>query len=181
VTPQPKLCPLARVLRLLYFLSLLLFALACEQSANWRAHSSSEGQFSAEFPATVHSRTIRAESTYGSLEVALVTSEWEKKAFAVIYVDYPAAALTSEVEVFDHALLDATSDLGAKVMRHFETKLHGHPGRGYELRFGRDRIALGRFYLVGRRLYHLQVALPQAEESSEEVTRFLKSFQVQTR
>ena len=108
----------------------------------------------------------------------MISAELGKQHYAVIDWTYPKEAPQQVQVVFDAALLDTAANLSGKVERHFEADLGAVPGRGYVVSFGKDRLAVGRFYFARGRLVHIQVALPASEEAHPHVERFLRSFEL---
>ena len=153
-------------------------ALSCQRQARFHRFVFEEAGCSLEFPENPTTSTVIAQSDYGPLDLTLITARFEKENYALIFVDYPREALPGAKEVFDAALIDVASDLGGQVERHFQTSLGKVPGRGYEIEFGRERVACGRLYLVRSRLYHVQIALPRQERDSAHIARFFDSFRL---
>jgi hypothetical protein len=153
--------------------------LGCQEKAEFRVHQPVGGGYSVEFPAKARETKIVAQSEYGPVDVSISAAALNQAIYSVTFLDYPDAALTSVQEIYDLAVVDAASDLSGKVESH--TELAGSPvGRAYRILFGRARVALGRLYLRGTRLYRVQFAGPISEEDSASVRRFFDSLRLRS-
>jgi len=151
------------------------------EGATWKEFRSSEGAFSVLMPGTPEESTETLSTEIGPLNLHSFTVNQRERSYGVVYADYPEALVqnTDPEGILDGARDGAVAKVQGKLLSESFIDLDNHPGREIKVESS-DRTATlrARVYLVNNRLYQTVWAGPKEDSSSEEVDRFLDSFEL---
>lgn len=142
-------------------------------SADWITYTSSEGDFSLEFPAEPDLSSREMDGSEGAVQIA--TAELPSRVYAIAWNDY----LQNELNTFgaesllDYAMQAGIEAIGGTITKSVELKWNEHPGREFwaDVPGGKAHY---RLYFVGLRLYRLAIIHAESFEANHE--KFFESF-----
>lgn len=158
----------------------------------WKPFESTEGRFSVAFPGKPGLKTEVVETSIGKLVNRIHGLEIGVALFAVSYTDFPPPLPTSDKEfinrLFEAGQAQVLAGTGDKLISETPLTLDGHPGR-YYLSSSDTSLQHSQSYLVGNRLYQLNVISDDYRNSPAEdqkffqdlVKRFFTSFKLTTK
>lgn len=143
---------------------------------DWVTHTSKDGSFSVQFPATPE-LSSRAPDNDGPVHLA--TADLPLRVYSVAWTDNLAAQI--EIRGADVVLTDAmvsgSESIGGVITSSVELKWEGHPGREFWLDVPGGK-AHYRILAVGTRLYTLAIIHAPRFEANHEL--FFNSFRLDT-
>ena len=169
---------------------LTAFAVFCCLSSaltaqEWKEFKSAEGKFKVILPTEPQKQTIPLKTAVGEVMYNAFISETSggKVAWGVSYNDYPIEIPKANTEkVLQGGKMGAMRRFNAKVINEIKLQMGNHTGLEFTLegKMGeRDLIYHSRIFLVGSRMYQLQVIQVDGEPVDVSDTfRFLGSFQL---
>jgi hypothetical protein len=140
---------------------------------------SETGGFSITTPYALKETTQSVDTEAGKIEIHMFSAEQGQQAWMVGYSDYPPEIVeASDAEGLLGASRDgAVSNVNGELVSDAPVSLNEHPGR--EFTASAQGLSLrARIFLVENRLYQIMAVVPKGQENSEEVDRFLQSFQL---
>lgn len=150
-------------------------------AASWQKVTSTDGRFTALFPAAPATSAKPVNTVSGAMQLNLVFVEVDGSAFFVSYADHasPAVDIPQALLVSQEGVV---KDLNATLLSSTAVVHMGHPARDYKVRLpqadGSVFIGTVKVLIVGQRLYQIIVVQPEAKAAGDEAVRFLSSFQV---
>ena len=147
--------------------------------------SSESGQFEIAAPAPFEETQQSVETPVGPVEIYTFTAETENTAYVVAYSDYPAEIIeqTDPQALLDSSRDGAVSNLGGTLVSEEVIDLAGNPGRSLVISAAANQEQAAtinsRIYLVDNRLYQVLVVAPEGEETPDDASLFLDSFDLQ--
>lgn len=162
--------------------------LSCDLSftrvRNWKPFVSTEGRFKATFPEEPNVSHTLIEWDGQQIPVdQLETHLWQGR-FQVRYSDYPESAFeggTNFDYIYDYQRDEAAKLTEGVVIDDRDLTVSGHPGREFAIKLKTGQIDKYRFFMVGNRVYQLNVSLHSAFTSDSTAiangNRFLDSFE----
>jgi hypothetical protein len=148
----------------------------------WTSYTSKKGGFSVSMPATPWENTKVVKTPYDTFEqtIVQVTNPRKGTVFAVTFTDIPADLLQgiNPDDFLDEECQAFVRDGKGKLRYQKRITQAGVAGREIEDELlGGKAIARTRIFLVGRRLFHVTVAMPRDQASANDMNLFLDSFQ----
>ncbi len=140
----------------------------------WLTFTSPEKDFSVRMPFAPKSQSQDISTPLGIIKARMFLCE-ASPAYVVCCSDYPAEKMqaTDPQQVLD----GAARGVKGKLLARKAIQLGSHPGRDLEFAAGDLRIR-NRLYLVGNRLYQVQVVYPAVGNYRADVERFVTSFRL---
>ncbi len=156
-------------------------AFGLQRGAPGQTFNSPEGKFNVLVPFKPKLQAEDIDSPLGKVTSYRYTSLNSIGLFAVMYADHPvepkdAGQRESRLDVIRDGVLKS---LGGKLISEKKIRLYGYPGREFTVKKteqGSEDIYQWRIFLVGRRVYQLAVATERKDSGSNDVTKFLTSF-----
>ncbi|HEV2021196.1 MAG TPA: hypothetical protein VGQ94_01570 [Terriglobales bacterium] len=149
-----------------------------QQKTDWVKYVSAEGRYSVLFPNQPEVSTQETTaSTNEKVTQHLAASSDQGTAYLIGYFDKTGMTFS-----FDKARDGMISKIKGTLLAEKEISLGGYPGREVKVAAtGSDDaeyIALARYYVVGDRIYVVEVVFPKASEraTTEKVAKFFDSF-----
>ena len=167
---------LSRILALLAVLALQ--GTACGSITEAEAFTSTEGRFSAEFPATPEDDTQTASAEGLELVVHLFTAETDDYAVSVGYVDYPEEFKTLDPKVILSGVAQgAAGNIGGQVTKNNPSTFLGLDAIDYEV--SAEGAALqAKAFLKDNRMYILQGVSAELADSADEYNQLVETFKL---
>ncbi|MEX2553250.1 MAG: hypothetical protein WD627_09685 [Actinomycetota bacterium] len=160
-------------------IGMILLGAACGRpSTTYRLFTSEEGGFQAEFPSEPKREAVSVTGQGTTLNLIAFTSETPIEAVSVSFVDYPQQIDDSNRQaVINGAATGAASTLRGTLQSSRPTSFLGYDALDFVIDSD-DGKATASVFLVGNRMYLLQVVQTQPEEDSESFERLLSTFKV---
>ena len=169
---------------LAFFVALVFVGTACGSSqpkteAAPEAFTSTEGRFSAEFPATPNEDTQTASAEGVQLVVHLFTAETDDYAISVGYVDYPEEFKTLDPKVILSGVAEGAAGNigGGEVTKNDPSTFMGLEAIDYEVSAD-DASLQAKAFLKDNRMYILQGVSAELADSAGEYNRLVESFKL---
>lgn len=164
--------------------AVLVLASGCHHKTEWQTFSPPGGNFSVLMPGTPADKSHPQNTAAGVVTSHLYIYTSKDAAYAVSYIDRPAARDAGDTEKWLDTVRDAeVAKSGGKLLAAASLKLsNGAPGREIQVTLsqGDGKHAMrDRLYLVDHRLYQVLIVLPQDELDAADTEKFLDSFKVQ--
>ena len=152
-----------------------------------QAFSSPDAAFRIDFPAKPVEQRYSIDSPAGKLEVQSYKYVGSASYF-VSYTDYPSAIDGAGVAnaALEHARDGGVRQVNGRLIKEAVISIQGHPGRLLVVDSPnggpQGSMITNKVYLVGRRLYSMQVAIPKNTHKSQSLDaaaeKFLDSFKL---
>lgn len=153
-------------------------------AADWSTFTQVRGNFRAAFPAQPQESVQTIDSEYGPIPYTTLMAEVEggQVAFGVAYHDYPATLQPTDPQTLLDAGRDgARQNLQGTIVSEIAISWHGHPGREFTIlgeAQGQKLFYHSRLFLVGQRLYQLQIVrVGTTPLDLADAVRFFSSFE----
>jgi hypothetical protein len=160
---------------------LVLIGTACGSGSKPgpEAFTSTEGRFSAEFPATPKEDTQTASAEGVELVVHLFTAQTEGYAISVGYVDYPEDFKTVDPKVVLSGVAEGAAGNigGGKVTKNDPATFMGLEAVDYEVS-ATDASLQAKAFLKDNRMYILQGVSAELDDSADQYNRLVESFKL---
>ena len=150
----------------------------------WREFHSEQGAFSVIFPGKPLEQTETVNTAVGNIELTMFVAELgQTMACFVGYSDYPQEVLraTNGRELLANSRDGIVRAQNAKLLREHQIALGGNPGLEFVAEIqvdGHSALLKARSYLVRNRLFQAHAIALDAQESRQEIDRFLTSFRL---
>jgi len=152
---------------------------------NWEKFVSPDGAFAIMFPQKPLESQYSVDSPAGKLVIHSY-KYMSMASYFLSYTDYPAPIDRPEnkkAEALDHAREGGLRAVNGRLLSQSEISINGHPGRLLVVdspNGGPDgSLIRNKVYLVGNRLYSMQVAIPKgAQVPDTAAEKFLDSFEL---
>jgi len=151
-----------------------------DESIQWKEFLSKEGRFKVLMPGTPEPPKANNKNDAGKNDLKLNTVSVGSTVYSAGHVDLPAMIKDSSVmQTYDRWLELTVAKLGGKVISDKEIKLGKHSGCEvlYDIQDVKTIFRI-RLFLIGQRLYQLNVIGPKDEATSKDADKFLDSFNV---
>jgi hypothetical protein len=143
---------------------------------------SPDGRFTIVMPG----QPIQELKRFGQGEAQLIQHKFsvfrnnKRELFMVYYMDIPEPAVKGlgTEKLIDSFVQDVAVSANGTLVDKRKIVINGHPGAEVKVKVPNTGIITARVFLVGNRCYHVSAAMPSAKASSEEVRKFLDSFQL---
>ncbi len=151
----------------------------------WTTIDSAQGKFKASFPSVPVESNDVIKTDLGEIQYHQLMSETANGqiAMGVSFNDYPEQILNQPAkDLLDGGRDGAVKNLNGKLIAELEISLSGNPGREFTVQGGEGESRLfyhTRVYLVGTRMYQLQVIrIGDTPLDAEAVVKFFSSFEL---
>ena len=152
---------------------------------NWERFVSPDGDFAMMFPQKPVESQYSMESPAGRLVIHSY-KYFGAASYFLSYTDYPAPIDRPEnkkTEALDHAREGGLRAVNGRLLSQSDISINGHPGRLIVVdspNGGPDgSLIRNKVYLVGNRLYSMQVAIPKGAQLIDTAAeKFLDSFEL---
>jgi hypothetical protein len=154
---------------------------------HWQTFSSPDASFIIEFPAKPLEQRYSIDSPAGKLEVHSYKYVGSASYF-ISYTDYSFAIDGADVAnaALEHARDGGVRQVNGRLVKESVISIQGHPGRLLVVDSPnggpQGSMISNKVYLVGRRLYSMQVAIPKDTHESQSLDaagkKFLDSFKL---
>lgn len=167
-------------LLLVSLLSLTTLWVNAPQQNDWKAYSSSEGQFSAALPDEPRTSVVVTETAKGPLYTHTVgATDRDLNEYLVSWTSYDRSVEFRATEkTFDNVRDALIFSKGGKLVSESSFNMNGRPARAITFTDSDGRIVQARFYFIGRRFYQV-MAESRSKQNSADSDRFFESFKVQ--
>ncbi len=172
-------------MKTLFVFALLVILLGlggCDEAVEWQSFESEDGRFSVSFPGTPEEQVESVTTAIGTIETQFFVVTQKDMAYSVNLADYPPEVIAAEdiQQMLDGARDGAVSNVNGELLEEKELVLNGHPGREFKVKVeDEDIVVRARIYLVNERLYVVQALSTERLASSEDIEKFLDSFQLE--
>jgi hypothetical protein len=159
---------------------LAVFLLGCQQSA-WKEFNSSEGAFSVLVPGTPKEQTINVNIEGTPIDCHFFMLEQKDMVYLVAYADYPEALIHGRAldAILDGARDGAVANCKGRLLGESTISLNQYLGRELKIESPDGESTMkARIFMVGRRLYQVEVATPKEKDFSKNIGKFLDSFKL---
>lgn len=154
---------------------------------HWQTFSSPDGAFIIEFPAKPVEQRYSIDNPAGNFEVHSY-KHVGLASYSVSYTDYPFTIDEADVAntSLEHARDGGVRQVNGRLVKETVISIQGHPGRLLVVDSPNGgphgSMISNKVYLVGRRLYSMQVAIPKDTHESQSLDaagkKFLDSFEL---
>jgi hypothetical protein len=163
-------------------LALCLLA-GCNSKSPWKEFSSTEGRFTVLLPGSAKEKSEESPYGQGTLTIhsCKLFREKEDETYRILYVDYPSSELErmGRNRVLDRAVQDVLSATLSEQLSKQEVSLNGVAGLEVKAKDATGKyLVFARVYLAGNRIYEVEVTCREKDLVSENVSKFLDSFQL---
>jgi hypothetical protein len=151
------------------------------QNLEWLNFESESGRFSVLFPGEPDEQVESVQTAIGVIESQFFMVTLENMAYSVNLADYPPEMIAAgdTQQMLDGARDGAVSNVNGELLDEKELTLSGYPGREFKVKVEDEGIVVrARIYLVNERLYVIQALSKERLASSEDIDKFLDSFQL---
>lgn len=143
-----------------------------------RVFESTDGRFSAEFPAEPQEDTQNTSVEGFDLQLHIFTAESEEYAVSVGYVDYPQEVTTVDPNlVLSGVAPGAAANIGGEVTKNEPGTFMGSQSVDYEIAAEGANLQ-AKAFLVDNRMYLLQAISEELSDSDAEYDRLVESFKL---
>lgn len=163
----------------------LAVVVACGTSLQWVEFSPEGGGFTISVPGVAEENRQSVDTIVGTLEVVTYLVDTEPVGYFVGYLDVPQVALQDGPDaLIDGGRTGAIGNLeGSTLISESDLTVEGYPANEFVASFTLEGkadagIAKGRYILVGTRLYQVFVLAKKDAGQSEEIDRFISSFEL---
>ncbi|MFZ4544328.1 MAG: hypothetical protein ACOYOA_09790, partial [Saprospiraceae bacterium] len=168
--------------------STLLATLLFFSLTQWKIYKDLEGKFSIKTPCETmkhNSQIIKTsigELEYHSLICTPTESEAENKVYIISYMDYPSDIIHTDSTELRNDLLEETiastvKNVEGELAYKDDVQLKGVKGKFWRINYNHNSAVLkNKAFIVGRRLYLVQVATNRAKSRNLEADTYLDSF-----
>lgn len=170
--------------KLMLIFALLATLMGCQTApqmpAGWQ-ETTGDGKFSVYLPGKPQESTKTVTTGIGPLELHLFVLDKDESRYIVVYNDFPmdlqkAGAVDT---VLDSSSKGVVKGFGGKLISEKKITLQGNPGRELKIASASGkRLLRCRNYVVGSRLYYVEISVPNSEYDSKDTLAFLDSFRV---
>ena len=149
----------------------------------WENFVSPDGAFKIMFPYTPQEQRNVIESPAGKLEVHSYKYAGSAS-YSLSYTDYPESIDKPQLSnlALDHARDGGLRQVNGRLISESNISIQGHPGRLIVVESPNGgpsgSLIRNKVYLVGRRLYSMQVAIPRSSDTSVQTVHSLETAAV---
>lgn len=148
----------------------------------WKPFSSTPGGFTVLMPGTPTTNNTSVNTQIGSIPIQLFTVVRPKEAvYLVAYSDLPSNIPQNSRDI-NQFLSEVASGFsqgaGGKLISEQNISLNNFPGKEIKLEFPQGVIAIGRIYIVNKRLYQVVVVTPREGDLTQSINGFFNSFRL---
>lgn len=179
-----KFLTIVIVLALLVFAGLWIFnAITSPESEEWQEFSSSEGGFSVLMPGRPTKKIETANTMFGPIDTSVFSLIRKDSIYAVMYCEYPATLVqASTPDAILNNVLNSIKASG-KTLSESIISLNGYPGRELELELEPEESDVLvtmkiRMFMIDSKMCRLIAVTPKGSANSEDVMKFLDSFEL---
>lgn len=148
-----------------------------EETGGWTKVTSKDGGFSVLMPKQPTKSSQEVNTKAGPTTLHMYMVEYPSMAYAVMYNSVPGTIADPE-ESLDRARDGAVKSFGGVLVTDRKITLEGNPGREVRVKGGKDMMITFRHYVVGNKLYQLMVSYPEGYDASDQVKKFMNSFEL---
>jgi len=173
----------SRFSHILFFLGIFI---SSSGQAEWKTYTDEKGLFKIDFRGTPTKRTESQKFTFGEVVWTIIETNKpgdDNLSYSVKYADFPSIAITSDsitqLESFFFAnQTDLVTTLGEAGLSEIRTKqVQKYPGREFRwLDKSKNVGYTRRMFLVGNRLYYLEVKFKLEDNFNKNILGFLDKF-----
>lgn len=152
-----------------------------QKDLEWLNFESESGRFSVLFPGAPDEQVESVQTAIGVIETQFFMVTQRDLAYSVNLADYPPEMIAAgdTQQMLDGARDGAVSNVNGELLEEKELTLGGYPGRELKVRVEEEGIVVrARIYLVNERLYVIQAMSKERLASSEDIDKFLDSFEL---
>jgi len=152
-----------------------------QRDLEWLNFESESGRFSVLFPDEPDEQVESVQTAIGVIESQFFMVTQKDMAYSVNLADYPPEMIAAgdTQQMLDGARDGAVSNVNGELLEEKELTLSGHPGREFKVKVEDEGIIVrARIYLVNERLYVIQALSKERLASSEDIDKFLNSFEL---
>ena len=171
----------------LSILAVILFICCSFAPADWLTYKSEDGKFSIMFPAKPQESNEPVETAAGKVDTHILmlesTAEGDNALYGMIYVDYPAALLSSDMPkdkldvMFNGAIEGGAANIKGTVVSKEDIKYKGYPGVKGKISF-EGGIMIMEAIMVKSRIYMMEVGYETGKNNVTLMNKYLESFQI---
>ncbi|QZY55848.1 hypothetical protein [Crassaminicella profunda] len=145
-----------------------------------------DGGFSVDFPEEPKDEVQTLQTPLGNIDLHMYIVEKEDIAYICMYNDYPEELIKQAKadDLLVGACNGAVANVNGKNQKVTDVTLGEYPGKDltYDLeKDGRSVKAHQKIYLVGNRLYQMNIATDKEEENKESINKFFDSFKLNSK
>jgi hypothetical protein len=158
--------------------TVLMFS-ACQNSM--KEFKPLDGGFSILMPGNPTYEKVTSNTVLGPIDIHTFILVGKTHTYAVGYSDYSDSAfrLSTPDQMFDTKRDGTIDNLQGKLLSELIIEMDGYNGREWRIESANERsIFTIRVYIVGHRVYQLEIASAKEDSFSNEVTKYLDSFKL---
>ena len=171
-----------KIFIVLFFAAILLTA-GCSIGGRWEKYSSADGRFSVHMPGEPIGNKVIIDTDFGRtyLYIYMLNKKDDDFAYSVSYFDYPLGVL--QEKTIDRALDDArdgaVANIGGVLVNESKISMGKYPGREITVDVANGVAFVKiKLFLANKRLYQATVTTSKEKSTSNNLRRFLKSFEI---
>ncbi len=171
------------ILVMVFLLSSMLMGCGTVKEEVMKTFKSEEGRFSIDFPGEAKHEVQTAQTAVGNININLYLVEKDDSAYICGYNDYPEAVVknSNTNDILVNAANGAIQNINGKNEVIKDITLDKYPGKDIICEAEKEGITFKmhqKIYLVGNRLYQVNVSTNEEEKNKETINKFLDSFKL---